>query len=132
MNTVKVYSKKKHGGLKLSANFRVREFACSDNTDVIFIAPELVKLLQSVRDYFGKPVTITSGYRTVHYNAKVPNSASDSEHCKGLAADIKIAGVAPKTIAKYVETLIPNSGGIGIYPNFVHVDTRPKRSRWNG
>ena len=37
--TVKVYSKAKDGSKALSANFKVREFACSDGTDTIFIAP---------------------------------------------------------------------------------------------
>ena len=130
--TVKVYSKKLEGNLKVSQNFKVREFACSDGSDVILIAPDLVILLQAIRDHFGKPVTINSGYRTVAHNKKVKNAASDSEHTKGWAADIKIAGIAPKVVAAYIETLIPNSGGIGIYNSFVHVDTRSKRSRWNG
>ncbi len=130
--TVKVYSKKTEGNLKVSQNFKVREFACADGSDIVLIAPDLVILLQAVRDHFGKPVTINSGYRTVAHNKKIYNAASDSEHTKGCAADIKIAGIAPKAVAAYIETLIPNSGGIGIYDTFVHVDTRSKRSRWNG
>lgn len=130
--TVKVYSKKTEGNLKLSANFKVREFACADGTDIVLIAPDLVILLQAVRDHFGKPVNINSGYRTVQHNKKLANAASDSEHTKGCAADIKISGITPKVVAAYIETLIPNSGGVGIYSNFVHVDTRSKRSRWNG
>ena len=61
---VKAYSKAKDGGKALSANFKVREFACSDGTDTIFIAPGLVGALQQIREHFGKPVTINSGYRT--------------------------------------------------------------------
>lgn len=130
--TIKVYSKKSEGNFKLSTNFKVREFACSDGSDVVLIAPDLVKILQSVREHFGKPVNITSGYRTVSYNKTVKGSTNDSKHTFGIAADIKISGVAPKTIAAYIETLIPNSGGIGTYKTFVHVDTRDERSRWTG
>lgn len=130
--TVKAYSKKSEGNKKVSTNFKVKEFACKDGSDIVLISCELVKLLQSVRTHFGKAVTITSGYRTVNYNSKVSGSSEDSKHCYGLAADIKVKGVSPKTVASYIETLIPNSGGIGIYSTFVHVDARSDKSRWNG
>lgn len=130
--TVKVYSKKREGNTKVSANFKVKEFACKDGSNIVVISPELVKLLQDIRTHFGKAVTITSGYRTVNYNSKVSGSSAESKHCKGLAADIKISGVSPKTVAGYVETIMPDSGGIGIYSNFVHVDVRRDKARWNG
>lgn len=130
--TVKVYSKKSEGNKKVSANFKVKEFACKDGSDIVIISPELVKLLQAIRSHFGKAVTITSGYRTVNYNTKVSGSSAESKHCMGLASDIKISGVSPKTVAGYVETIMPNSGGIGIYSTFVHVDVRTDKARWNG
>lgn len=65
------YSKKKDGNKKLSTNFKVKEFACSDGSDPIFIAPELVEVLQKIRTYFGKAVTINSAYRTPTRNKKV-------------------------------------------------------------
>ena len=60
---VKVYSKAKDGGTALSAHFKVREFACHDGTDTVFISSELVGILEKIRVHFGKPVTINSGYR---------------------------------------------------------------------
>lgn len=129
--TVKAYSKAKDGNKKLSDNFRVSEFACQDGSDVIFIAPSLVTILQKVRNHFGKAVTINSGYRTPTHNKKV-GGTTYSQHLYGTAADIVVKGVAPKTVAAYVETLMPKKGGIGIYDSFVHVDCREVRSRWNG
>ncbi len=132
MNTViKVYSRAKEGNVKLSPNFKVAEFRCKDNSDVIFIAPELVALLQKIRDHYGKAVNINSAYRTPTYNKKV-GGATYSQHLYGTAADIRINGVKPKDLAAYIETLMPNYGGIGIYPTFVHVDIRKTKSRWNG
>ena len=61
---IKAYSKAKDGNKKVSANFRVREFACTDGSDPIFIDSELVTILQKIRAHFGKIVTITSAYRT--------------------------------------------------------------------
>lgn len=128
---VHAYSKTKDGSKNLSANFKVKEFACSDGSDVVFIAPELVEVLQKIRDHFKAPVTINSGYRTPAYNKKV-DGATYSQHQYGTAADIKVKGASPKTVAAFAETLLPNKGGIGIYPTFVHVDVREQKSRWNG
>ena len=128
---VKVYSKAKEGNVKLSKNFTVKEFACSDGTDTVFISLSLVNLLQKIRNHFGKAVIINSAYRTEAHNKSI-GGATYSQHKYGLAADIHINGVTPKEIAAYVETLMPSSGGIGIYQSFVHVDVRRVKSRWNG
>lgn len=129
--TIKAYSKAKDGNKKLSTNFKVKEFACTDGSDPIFIDTDLVNVLQKVRTHFGKSVTITSAYRTPTKN-KACGGTTYSQHLYGRAADIKIKGVAPKTIAAYVEKLLPKSGGIGIYKTFVHVDVRTSKFRWNG
>ena len=128
---VNVYSKAKEGNVKLSKNFTVKEFACSDGTDTVFISLTLVNLLQKIRNHFGKAVIINSAYRTEAHNKSI-GGATYSQHKYGLAADIHINGVTPKEIAAYVETLMPSSGGIGIYQSFVHVDVRRVKSRWNG
>ena len=130
-NRVFPYSKAKEGNKNIAQNFKVREFACNDGSDVIFIASELVEILQKIRNHFGRAVNINSAYRTPAYNRKV-GGAIYSQHLYGTAADIRVTGVKPKDVAAYVETLIPNRGGIGIYPNFVHVDVRENKSRWNG
>lgn len=129
--TVKAFSKAKNGNEKLSANFKVREFACKDGSDPIFISMELVDVLQKIRSHFGKPVNINSAYRTPTHNKK-EGGATYSQHLYGTAVDIRISGVSPKEVAKYAETLLPNKGGIGIYSNFTHVDVRKTKSRWNG
>ena len=129
--TIKAYSKAKDGNKKLSTNFKVKEFACTDGSDPIFIDSELVTILQKIRTHFGKAVTITSAYRTPGKN-KACGGTTYSQHLYGRAADIKIKGVAPKTVAAYAEKLMPKSGGIGIYKTFTHIDTRTAKSRWNG
>jgi uncharacterized protein YcbK (DUF882 family) len=129
--TVKVYSKSKDGTKKLSANFKVNEFACSDGSDPVFISQELVKLLQEIRNHFGKPVTINSGFRTAAHNKSV-GGATYSQHLYGMAADIVVKGVTPREVAAYANTLMPYTGGIGIYNTFTHVDVRTAKSRWNG
>lgn len=129
--TIKAYSKAKDGNTKLSANFRVREFACTDGSDPIFIDSELVNVLQKIRNHFGKSVTITSAYRTPGKNKAVGGQVY-SQHLYGRAADIKVKGVAPKKVAAYAETLLKNRGGIGTYSTFTHIDTRSTKARWKG
>lgn len=127
---IHVYSLAKYGELNVSENFKVKEFACNDKSDVIFIDSDLASLLENIRKKAGKPVTINSGYRTVYYNTKI-GGATYSQHTYGKAADITIKGLTPKEVASIAETFSP--GGIGIYSSFTHVDVRNTgKSRWNG
>ena len=133
---IKQYSLKADSKKKLSPNFTVYEFRCRDGSDVVMIDESLVMLLQCIREHFGKPITITSGYRTAAHNTAV-GGAKSSQHLLGRAADIQGAGVSVEDVAAYAESLLPGWGGVGRYPvkpgrarGWVHVDTRPNKSRW--
>jgi uncharacterized protein YcbK (DUF882 family) len=88
--------------------------------------PQLLTILSAVYDHFGgKPLEVVSGYRN--------QRKLSSNHTKGTASDIRIAGVGIKQIKAYAETLDRGGMGIGIYPvsGFVHIDVRPPPSyRW--
>lgn len=126
---IKKYSFFKHGQKMLSKNFRVKEFACKDGSDLILIDDKLVDALQKIRDFFGNPITINSAYRNATYNKKI-GGVSNSQHTKGTASDIVVKNVNPVDVANYAEYLLGDKGGIGLYSNFVHIDTREKRARW--
>lgn len=135
---IQAYSLSKEGYKQLSPHFRVREFRCRDGSDPIFVDDALVSILQKIREHFGKALIITSGYRTPAHN-KASGGAAYSQHLYGRAADFKVAGVGPDTVAAYAETLLPDRGGIGVYPpkagraeGWVHIDTRASKSRWRG
>lgn len=123
MANIKTYSLKADGESKLYTNFKVKEFKCNDGSDTIKIDLDNVKNLQNIRNYFGKPVTINSAYRTYAYN-KAIGGASNSYHTKGQAADIVIAGVDPLKV--YLYALSIGVKGAILYPNskFCHIDTR--------
>lgn len=131
MYDVKVYSLKAEGSRQITEHFRVYEFACTDGSAPVFISQTLVELLENIRVHFGRPVTITSGYRTVSYNASLKNSSKKSQHCNGLAADIKVEGHTPKEVYDYACSLLGDHGGVGIYNTFVHVDVRAVKSRFD-
>ena len=129
MGNIKTFSLKNDGSTNLSAHFAVREFASRDGADEILIDMQLVQQLETIRQHFGRPVTITSGYRTPAHNAAV-GGVSGSYHVKGMAADIAVQGVKSRDVAQYAESL--KIGGIGWYEksNFVHIDTRSGCVRW--
>lgn len=133
LDKVNVYSLARESNKNVSANFKVREYRCRDGSDAVFVHPELAKVLQEIRTHFARPATITSAFRSHTHNIKEGGEA-DSQHLYGMAADITIPGVSPAKVAAYAETLMPNSGGIGIYEKkgFCHIDVRSKKARWNG
>ena len=59
------------------------------------------KILQPLRDYYGMPLSISSGYRSVALCETIGSSAK-SQHTKGQAADFEIFGVANKDIADFI------------------------------
>ena len=135
---IRQYSLARDGAKLLAPGFRVRELRCRDGTDTVMVDAALTVVLQCIREHFGKPVVITSGYRTAAHNAAV-GGAKSSQHLCGRAADIRVQGVSVEDVASYAESLMPDWGGVGRYPvkkeraaGWVHVDTRADKARWRG
>jgi len=59
------------------------------------------KVLQPVRDHFGKGVKVNSGFRHPDVNAKVGGSRT-SDHTRGQACDIEIPGVPNAELAEWI------------------------------
>jgi zinc D-Ala-D-Ala carboxypeptidase len=59
------------------------------------------KVLQPVRDHFGKGVKVNSGFRHPDVNAKVGGSRT-SDHTRGQASDIEIPGVPNAELAEWI------------------------------
>lgn len=128
---VKSYDNKEN--VRLQKNFRISEFRCKCGCGKLLHDDALSAYLQQIREHFGVPVHITSGYRCEKHNKKVGGS-SGSRHTKGQAADFWVEGVKPAEVAKYAESI--GVKGIGLYEagdgNFVHIDTRTSKSFWYG
>lgn len=111
----------------VSPHFKAKEFQSKDGSEYLLIATELIETLENIRNHFNAPVIINSGYRTPSWNSKV-NGASNSYHCKGMAADIVVKGRSSKEVAKYADSIM-KQGGVIRYTNFTHIDVREERYR---
>lgn len=120
--------------LRLSKNFTVKELVSSGGRPATKarISPDLVRCLQAIRDAAGKPVTITSGYRSWWRNVEVykGRTPTRSRHCSGQAADITIPGLTGLQIAKLAVDACGDTLGIGVGRTFAHVDVRGTRASW--
>lgn len=117
----------------ISKNFNYSEFELSatakahkiDNRIPSDVKPHVKEfvttILQPLRDETGKVITISSGYRCKAVNDLTPGSSSTSQHVKGEAADIKIAGMKPVEIAQKIYDMDLPYDQLIVYNNFVHV-----------
>lgn len=112
----------------LSEHFSRKEMACKCKCGFDSATPELVKLLETIRERFGKPVHINSGCRCGKHNRMV-GGAADSRHVHGDAADITVEGVPPSQVYDFCDEFNQN-GGCGSYASWTHVDTRGYKARW--
>lgn len=112
--TIAKARRKDLGNVRLSKNFTLSEMIRTsypvDNTPKSPIIIENLSwlvnnILQPLRDYFGKPIIVTSGYRSPKLNSMLKFSVPNSKHMYGQAADIKISGVPGSEIVKAARKL---------------------------
>ena len=58
-------------------------------------------ILQPIRDFYGMPVSVSSGYRSAALCEAI-GSSSKSQHTKGQAADFEIFGIANSVLADFI------------------------------
>lgn len=119
--------------MRLSKNFILSEFLAPGDPakptiETVERIRDLCELaLEPLREALGRPLKISSGYRSVAYNRRI-GGAPGSQHCSGIAADVVMVSDAEQLKAAAIASNIPGIGGIGIYPGrgFIHVDIRPR------
>jgi hypothetical protein len=123
------FSMRSHGAdLRLGEHFTLAEMASADGADEVLAHPALLMLLAALRREMGQPVTITSGYRSPHHNARI-GGAPRSKHMLGMAADVQVAGARPGVVTRCLDAYHP--GGLGLYDTFTHVDVAGRARRWD-
>lgn len=125
-----------HQHKMLSENFSVDEFARSGKTRFVpaRIDPRQIVCLQKIRDYVGKPVWISSGYRSKEYNDglywRKGKKPTLSQHISGRASDITIEGMTGLEIAKAAVDACGPEIAVGLGPGYAHIDVRGYSSSW--
>src|SRR5262249_6943827 len=121
---------------RLSQHFTVKELVSSGGraASVARISPTLVRVLEAIRERAGKRVRITSGYRSWARNKQVYAARGQkpplSRHCSGQAVDLKIAGMTGVQIAQLAIDAAGTELGLGIGPDYIHVDVRGRWAPW--
>ena len=114
----------------ISKDFSYKEFEASAvadrkhicNTIVSFDVRDSIKalvdeVLQALRDAWGMPLHINSGFRCRELNEAV-GGVPTSQHCKGCACDI--ASDNPIELARLAVSLNLPYDQLIVYPTFVH------------
>lgn len=113
---------------QISKHFNLREFQSPD-TGEVKINSKLIEKLELLRQRFGRPIIINSGYRTKEHNEQVGGS-KNSLHVQGKAVDIrKVEGLTIDEMAELAEEI--GFDGIGKYNWGIHVDIRGYKARWD-
>ena len=84
--------------------------------------------LDGLQKTWGKPLNITSAFRTPEHNAKV-GGAKNSQHTHGNAFDVDVSGMSQsERVALITQARSSGFKGIGVYDNSLHFDVGPDRA----
>lgn len=116
---------------RVSKHFKFSEFTKSDTANRYHINNTITEwdvrdnivalvenVLEPLREAWGGPLFINSGYRCKELNEKV-GGVETSQHCKGQAADVGVTD--PYALAKLVQKMGLEYDQMGIYASFVHL-----------
>ena len=138
--------------MKLSEHFTLEEMTASttaekkgienvpDGKAKMALANLCQKILEPVRQKFGYPITVTSGYRSEQLNRAV-GGVRNSQHLTGDAADIVCRALPNAALFRLMEQMVKSGeievgqliweGGTAGNPAWIHV-SNPRPGKKNG
>jgi uncharacterized protein YcbK (DUF882 family) len=128
---------KKGEDFKVSPYFNTKELSCHCSFDTCVeqrISMDLMNRLNGVRVDIKSPIIITSAYRCSRHQESLRNMgantvvAKKSTHETGDAVD---AVPSNRDMTKFEEVCSKYFDSIGLAKNFLHLDTRTGKRRWN-
>jgi hypothetical protein len=101
----------------LSANFSLEELTKSqtaerqsipnnpDEDGIYYLRMVAEKILQPVRNRYGIPFTVSSGFRSADLCLAIGSKAT-SQHTKGQAVDFEVPGISNMDLAYFIKTTL--------------------------
>lgn len=125
----------------ITTNFTYLEIACNDTSETLILNDDIIRhanRLQTFRNWYNRPMNVTSWYRTTSYNTLIGGSTS-SQHLLGLATDVTLPSEFYSFTNERKREFVNNcqtkwhsicdgGGGFGIYDTFMHFDSRATKS----
>lgn len=115
----------------LSKYFSRWEVECKCGCGLMNIDPELLRLLDLIREKLDRPLSISSGSRCPAHNQK-EGGKKNSAHLKGLAVDLKVNGARERFQVLFAVSACGITR-IGIAKTFIHIDidaSKPQEVVW--
>ena len=110
------------------------EIACHCGCGQDSIDKDLIKMFEDFRAEKELPLLITNCNRCLEHNRRI-GSKDTSQHVLGKAVDLHCPSMNHADLVKLAKLHHKKdgilSGGLGVYSNFIHVDTGSFRS-WKG
>jgi len=118
--------------VQISKWFTEEEATCKcGSCTYVPVSLQLLVMLDSARDFFDAPITVTCMVRCPAHNEEV-GGAKSSRHLPSNAdaADIKVKGIDPSDVMAFFEAKWSPYIGVHAYNTFTHIDARGTRARW--
>ena len=117
-----------------SKHFSNAELSCR-HCGVNGIDPDFLDWLETVREEFGKPMVVSSGYRCPDHNESVSRTGRTGPHTTGKAVDIKVNGLDAVELDEIATRLGVRGKGVKQKGNwggrFLHLDLMTRRAIWS-
>ena len=128
----------------ISEHFVIQEFVPKEiyndfkNNSTWFINPNIVVVCEWLRVTLNKPITINNWHTGGNYNLsgyRTPTESTGaklSQHKRGDAADIKVSGMSPKEVLRFIQANWKELRDLGLStvenpdftPTWLHIDCR--------
>ena len=120
----------------LSKNFSLKELTTTNvnapnnptGVEIERLRQLVIHVLQPLRDRLGLPIIVNSAYRSPQVN-KIVGGVPTSQHSRGEAADIRVEGMSPLALARYIRDQRLPYDQLIREPTWVHVSYGPRHRR---
>ncbi|WP_085440285.1 D-Ala-D-Ala carboxypeptidase family metallohydrolase [Magnetofaba australis] len=111
-------------------HFTNAELTCRCGCGRMEMQADFMHKLESLREVFGRPMPVTSGYRCPEHNAAISVTGSNGPHTSGAAVDVLVSGQDAYDLIDLAKAA--GMSGVGVKQHgphrsrFIHLDALPR------